>query len=77
MTKDSIRQQFPALMNKAYFNYGGQGPLSQVAKDAIFRSYDLIQQRGPFSQGVNDFAIKLQRDLRNTIAAELGVTPHT
>ncbi len=77
MTKDSLRQQFPALTNKAYFNYGGQGPLSQVAKDAIFRSYDLIQQRGPFSQGVNDFAIKLQRDLRNTIASELGVTAHT
>jgi L-cysteine/cystine lyase len=77
MTKDSLRQQFPALTNKAYFNYGGQGPLSQVAKDAIFRSYDLIQQRGPFSQGVNDFAIKLQRDLRDTIASELGVTAHT
>jgi L-cysteine/cystine lyase len=77
MTKDSLRQQFPALTNKAYFNYGGQGPLSQVAKDAIFRSYELIQQRGPFSQGANDFAIKLQRDLRDAIAAELGVTPHT
>jgi L-cysteine/cystine lyase len=77
MTKDSIRQQFPALTNKAYFNYGGQGPLSQVAKDAIFRSYDLIQQQGPFSQGVNDFAIKLQRELRDTIASELGVTAHT
>lgn len=77
MTKDSIRQQFPALTNKAYFNYGGQGPLSQVAKDAIFRSYDLIQQLGPFSQGVNDFAIKLQRELRDTIASELGVTAHT
>jgi len=76
MTKDSLRQQFPALTNKAYFNYGGQGPLSQVAKDAIFRSYDLIQQRGPFSQGVNDFAIKLQRDLRDMIASELGVTAH-
>ena len=25
------RQQFPALANKTYFNYGGQGPIPQSA----------------------------------------------
>ena len=29
------RAQFPALGNKIYFNYGGQGPMPQGAMDAI------------------------------------------
>ncbi|MCY7283746.1 MAG: cysteine lyase, partial [Cyanobacteria bacterium CAN_BIN43] len=32
---DQHRQQFPALANKAYFNYGGQGTMPQGAIDAI------------------------------------------
>jgi L-cysteine/cystine lyase len=42
------RQQFSALHNKLYFNYGGQGPLPQVALNAILESYTLLQQEGPF-----------------------------
>jgi L-cysteine/cystine lyase len=32
---ETHRQQFSALYNKLYFNYGGQCPLPQAALDAI------------------------------------------
>ena len=47
---ESHRLHFPALQNKLYFNYGGQGPLPQSALDAIIESYTQLQQDGPFSK---------------------------
>ena len=29
------RQQFPGLLNKTYFNFGGQGTMPQAAFEAI------------------------------------------
>ncbi len=81
MTTNSIvdhhRRQFPALNNKAYFNYGGQGPLPSRSIDAIIQFYQQIQQLGPFSQPAYDL-VQQQQDLtRSAIAMELGVTPGT
>ncbi|HEY9828550.1 MAG TPA: aminotransferase class V-fold PLP-dependent enzyme, partial [Stenomitos sp.] len=74
---DAYRQHFPALRNKRYFNYGGQGPLPQVALDAILDAYTRMQQDGPFARSV--FAeMTTQSDLlRGAIAQDLGVTANT
>lgn len=66
------RQQFPALTNKAYFNFGGQGPLPQASLDAIQNAYAYIQQHGPFSAGVNAWIIEEASKTRQAIASELG-----
>lgn len=76
MTKNSLefhRQQFPALANKAYFNYGGQGPIPQVALEAIARSYKYVQSAGPFSNAINGWIAQELSQTRKAIAAELGV----
>jgi L-cysteine/cystine lyase len=67
------RQQFPALGNKAYFNYGGQGPMPQAALDRILATYQHIQTQGPFGLKTNDFVATEANLTRQTIAAELGV----
>lgn len=69
---DSHRQQFPALANKAYFNFGGQGTLPQSALEAIQKAYEYIQQYGPFSAGVNAWVIEEAHKTRQAIASELG-----
>ncbi len=74
---DAQRQQFPALHNKAYFNYGGQGPLPQVALAAMQKSWQWIQQQGPFSGQVNGWLVAEGDRTRAAIAAELGTTPDT
>jgi L-cysteine/cystine lyase len=53
----TYRQQFPGLANKAYFNYGGQGPLPEVALEAIYQSYVQLQQLGPFSNQSNTWIV--------------------
>lgn len=45
----ALRQQLPALTNKHYFNYGGQGPLPQSALTALYDSHVALQVQGPFS----------------------------
>lgn len=72
MQLERHRQQFPALANKAYFNFGGQGPLPQASLDAIQNAYAYIQQHGPFSAGVNAWIIEEARKTRQAIASELG-----
>ncbi|MGB8698070.1 MAG: aminotransferase class V-fold PLP-dependent enzyme [Thermosynechococcaceae cyanobacterium] len=74
---DFHRQGFPALGSKRYFNYGGQGPLPQVALDAIVAGYAIMQQKGPFSKQVLDWVTGQMADTRAAIASELGVSPHT
>ncbi|MGK7900084.1 MAG: aminotransferase class V-fold PLP-dependent enzyme [Hormoscilla sp.] len=73
----SHRQEFPGLGNKAYFNYGGQGPMPQRAREAIARSYDCIQDRGPFSQQMNDWVDEEKDKTREAIARELQVPAAT
>ncbi len=74
---DNHRRQFPALNHKAYFNYGGQGPLPQRSLAAIYQFYEQLQQYGPFSQSAFDYIEQEQQLTRTAIATELGVTPET
>ncbi|MBC7970644.1 MAG: aminotransferase class V-fold PLP-dependent enzyme [Verrucomicrobia bacterium] len=73
----SHRTQFPGLTNKAYFNYGGQGPLPQCALEAIQQSYAQIQQLGPFSSRSYDWVVEEAAQTRAAIAAALGTTSQT
>lgn len=66
------RQQFPALANKAYFNFGGQGTLPQTALEAIQQSYSYIQQYGPFTGRINAWIMEETQKTRQAIASELG-----
>ena len=77
MTKDNHRQQFPALANKAYFNYGGQGPLPEPALDAIYQAYKRVQLGGPFSAQVGAWVVQEAMLTRRAIASELTVPPDT
>lgn len=71
------RKQFPGLANKAYFNYGGQGPMPQVALEAIQQSYTQIQQLGPFSSRSYEWVVEEAERTRGAIASALGTTPQT
>jgi L-cysteine/cystine lyase len=71
------RQQFPALANKSYFNYGGQGPMPQAAIDAIIASQAYIQLNGPFSSQVNAWITEEIETTRQAIATELNAPPET
>jgi L-cysteine/cystine lyase len=74
---DTYRQQFPALANKNYFNYGGQGPMPQVAMDAISQAQAYIQNTGPFGSEVKTWIESEKKALRIAIASELNVTEDT
>jgi L-cysteine/cystine lyase len=71
------RQQFPALAHKAYFNYGGQGPMPHQAIAAIQQAQEYIQQTGPFSSATNGWIVAQATQMKATIAQELGATPDT
>ncbi len=70
-------QQFPYLGSKAYFNYGGQGPMTGAAIAAINQAQETIQQLGPFSAQVNAWMGQEAGQTRAAIATELGTTPET
>ncbi|VXD18818.1 aminotransferase class V-fold PLP-dependent enzyme [Planktothrix paucivesiculata] len=74
---ETHRQNFPALTNKAYFNYGGQGPLSQISMDAIVEGYKYMQFSGPFSGKVNQWQNQETQLTRHLLATELGISPET
>ncbi len=65
----------PALANKVYFNYGGQGPLPTPSLDAIQQSWGTIQELGPFSEAVFPYASRTITELRQRLAPWLGVPP--
>ena len=77
MIKDKHRQQFPALANKAYFNYGGQGPLPEPALEAIYGAYKRVQLGGPFSGEIGAWVAQEAMLTRRAIANELAVPPET
>lgn len=70
------RELFPALKDKVYFNFGGQGALPTPALEAITSAYQYIQKYGPFSLKVNDWIREKTLALKEGIAAQLCV-PHT
>jgi L-cysteine/cystine lyase len=65
----------PALANKVYFNYGGQGPLPNPSLVAIQQSWGTIQELGPFSEAVFPYASRTITELRQRLAPWLGVPP--
>jgi L-cysteine/cystine lyase len=67
----------PALANKTYFNYGGQGPMPQAALAAILAAYEQIQTQGPFGLKTNQLVTKEANLTRQAIAQELGVAAET
>ena len=71
------RQQFPALANKAYFNFGGQGPMPSSAMNAVIQAQDDIQRIGPFGSEVNAWLMQQTKATRVAIATELNVPPET
>ncbi|MBD2138468.1 aminotransferase class V-fold PLP-dependent enzyme [Anabaena sp. FACHB-1237] len=71
------RSQFPALANKVYFNYGGQGPLPQSALDAIIETETSIQNIGPFSNETYRWISPQMQSCRESIASVLNVPSNT
>ena len=70
-----LRAQMPALNNKDYFNYGGQGPLPDSSLAAINEAWISIQQLGPFSSDVWPFLKRLTEDLKHRLADWCGRRP--
>ena len=66
----------PALANKTYFNYGGQGPLPTPSLEAITQSWQRIQQLGPFTGDVWPFIASEVNSTRRQLANWCGVPPH-
>jgi L-cysteine/cystine lyase len=77
ITCQQHRQKFPALANKGYFNFGGQGTLPQSALKAIIDTHQYIQRVGPFSQQVNSWITQQVGAIRQSLATELGTTANT
>ncbi len=71
-----FRSQLPALANKTYFNYGGQGPLPTPSLEAITATWQQIQGLGPFTGAVWPFIAQTTGRLRQHLARWLGVGPH-
>lgn len=71
----ALRQQFPALVNKRYFNYGGQGPLPQAALDAMGQAQLTLQAKGPFSKAVKEWIQQETHLTYQTLADALQVPP--
>lgn len=74
---DQHRQKFPALANKSYFNYGGQGTMPRGAIAAIQQAHEYIQKTGPFSGASNGWIMEQAKQMKMAIASELGVPPET
>jgi len=77
LSLEQYRQQFPALANTTYFNYGGQGVLPQSALQALYHAYQTVEQMGPFSLATADWLGQETDQLRAAIATELAVAPET
>ncbi len=71
------RQQFPGLINKTYFNFGGQGTMPETALQGIIDTHKYIQEVGPFSGQINTWLTNRVDLLRKAIALELDTTPET
>jgi L-cysteine/cystine lyase len=69
----SHRQLFPALANKSYFNYGGQGVLSEPTLTAIVEAFEYVQRSGPFGLRVNAWTTQVAQQARQQLAKLLNV----
>ncbi len=71
---ESLRDLMPALSNKIYFNYGGQGPLPTPSLKAIIRSWEKIQNLGPFSNLIWPYLNQEVTRLKEEMALICGVS---
>ncbi|BCX11759.1 MAG: cysteine lyase [Thermosynechococcus sp.] len=76
-TLRAYHDTYPALLNKIYLNYGGQGPLHQDTWQAIIQSDRHIQEQGPFANRVFPWLSQQLHTLRAALAQLLGTTPET
>ena len=70
-----LRDLMPALANKVYFNYGGQGPLPTPSLEAIQASWRTIQELGPFTGSVWPYVEGTVSSLRQRLARWCGMPP--
>ncbi len=71
------RQQFTALVDKQYFNYGGQGPMADGAIEAMHQAQLKIQREGPFGGAVGSWIAVEGEQIRGAIARIVGAAPET
>jgi L-cysteine/cystine lyase len=71
------RQNCPTLDRYSYFNYGGQGILSEATLTAMHQAQVAMQAMAPFSLAANDWINAQTAALRSLIATELGVSSET
>ena len=76
MQTNKLRSLCPALQNKTYFNYGGQGPLPSPSLEAITASWARIQELGPFTTDVWPYIATEVNSTRRLLAQCCGVPPH-
>ncbi len=76
-TLRAYHDTYPALLNKTYLNYGGQGPLHQDTCQAILQSDRHIQEEGPFANRVFPWLSQQLQTLRQELAQLLGTTADT
>ncbi len=72
---NELRALLPALNNKSYFNYGGQGPLPTSSLNAIVESWKKIQELGPFTGCVWPYITNEIESTREMLAIQCGI-PH-
>ena len=71
----SFKDNLPALQNKYYFNYGGQGPLPTESLNAITTSWKTIQHLGPFTNNVWPYITKEVISTKNLLSEVCGIPP--
>lgn len=71
----AVRGELRALAGKAYFNYGGQGPMPETAIAAVGDCLAKIQSVGPFSEAAGRLVVAQTAQTRAAIAQTLGVSP--
>jgi L-cysteine/cystine lyase len=72
---EQLRAGMPALHNKTYFNYGGQGPLPNASLQEIVGCWQSIQELGPFTTAVWPLVNEHTNRLRERLGHWLGVAP--
>ena len=72
----TLRDLCPALANKVYFNYGGQGPLPTPSLDAINASWQRIQELGPFTTDIWPYISAEVNKTRGRLARLCNVPAH-
>ena len=69
----NLRSLIPSLNNKTYFNYGGQGPLPAPSLKKIIKSWEKLQEIGPFTNNVWPFINNEVVLTKRYLAKSMGV----